>query len=529
MNVARWMIFWALCLFAAVGSVSAQNSTAPLDSLRTAYDALTKEFEKAQLRRDEIAMADIAHRQGLLLLKQQTRRSRKAAKVRFQTSLEYLADYQTHELYRANIQQLQYIATLQQDQRSFKKWGKQLSRFAEKELEKADRAVSGLLNAKKRLNSVNEENERLSAQIDTLAEDKRALALEKEELALEKARLDMVNTQLDEKNNQLDEVLQKREAAIQKMTEQQMKAELLLTRQKQLVDSLQFTKVIDAMQLERQQLVLEQKEMQLEQQKDKVELQRSQRNLFLALAAFILLLAIGLYARYLSTRKNNVVLETKNQAILEEKQRNENLLLNILPSAIAGELKKQGHVKASFHEQVTVMFIDFKDFSRISRQLDPTQLIELLDHCFKGFDRIVGHYELEKIKTIGDAYMCAGGVPQAKPDHPLRMIQAAIDMQQFLTDLKAERKSANLPFFEARVGIHTGPIIAGVVGDKKFAYDIWGDTVNIAARMESSSEVGKVNISQTTYELVQDQVQCEYRGKVSAKNVGEIDMYYVLS
>jgi adenylate cyclase len=173
------------------------------------------------------------------------------------------------------------------------------------------------------------------------------------------------------------------------------------------------------------------------------------------------------------------------------------------------------------------LFADFKNFTLISETLTPEELVSELDYCFKGFDKIVGKYNLEKIKTIGDAYMCAGGLPDPFQAPPINVIKAAMEMQSFLQEHKKQRQSEGRLFFEARIGIHTGPIIAGVVGEKKFAYDIWGDTVNVAARMESSSDAGKVNISSSTYHLIKDQFKCEYRGKISVKNKGEVDMYWV--
>ena len=210
-----------------------------------------------------------------------------------------------------------------------------------------------------------------------------------------------------------------------------------------------------------------------------------------------------------------------------EKQVSEDLLLNILPAQTAEELKKNGTAKAKRHEAVTVFFSDFKDFSKIAEQMEPEQLVAEIDHCFRAFDDIAGRFQLEKIKTIGDAYMCTAGLEESGKGAARRIVRAALEMQKFMDIHAEERRLLNRPLFEARIGLHTGPVVAGIVGSKKFAYDIWGDTVNIASRMESHGEVGRVNISQSTYELIKEDFECEHRGKLEVKSKGEVDMYFV--
>jgi guanylate cyclase len=207
--------------------------------------------------------------------------------------------------------------------------------------------------------------------------------------------------------------------------------------------------------------------------------------------------------------------------------RSEALLLNILPKEIAEELKTNGSAAARQFDSVTVMFTDFKNFTNIAEKLGPTALVEQIDHYFKAFDRIISKYKLEKIKTIGDSYMCAGGLPVVNLSHPFDVVSAALEIKRFMEEeqLKAGRKGNEV--YEIRIGIHTGPVVAGIVGEKKFAYDIWGDTVNIASRMESSGEAGRINISGTTYEMIKERFNCTYRGKIKAKNKGEVDMYFV--
>jgi class 3 adenylate cyclase len=210
-----------------------------------------------------------------------------------------------------------------------------------------------------------------------------------------------------------------------------------------------------------------------------------------------------------------------------EKQKSDDLLLNILPEEVANELKEKGSADAKQFDMVTVMFTDFKGFTKISERLSPSQLVEEIHICFKAFDAIIAKHNIEKIKTIGDAYMCAGGLPVSNKTHAVDVVNAAIEIRQFMQEHLEKKKLASQEVFEIRIGIHTGPVVAGIVGIRKFAYDIWGDTVNVASRLESSGEAGKINISGSTYEYVKDQFACTHRGKIEAKNKGQIDMYFV--
>lgn len=205
--------------------------------------------------------------------------------------------------------------------------------------------------------------------------------------------------------------------------------------------------------------------------------------------------------------------------IFRERRKSEKLLLNILPAETANELKRKGKATAKHYESVTVMFADFKGFTNIAEKLSAEELVSELDSLFKKFDEIISKYNIEKIKTIGDAYMCASGLPTPNTNHAEQIVKASLEIQNWMISQSDK--------WQLRIGIHSGPVTAGVVGDKKFAYDIWGDTVNIASRMESSGESGKINISETTYQFVKSSFTCNFRGKIPAKNKGEIEMYFV--
>ena len=238
-------------------------------------------------------------------------------------------------------------------------------------------------------------------------------------------------------------------------------------------------------------------------------------------SVIMLLLVIGVFNRYKYIKKTNRIIEAQTA-------RSENLLLNILPEETARELKEKGRVAAKKYEQVSVMFTDFKGFTEFSKNLTPEELVKSIDFFFSKFDEVVESYNLEKIKTIGDAYMCAGGLPDVDPGHPKRLLLAAFDILEIVEDAKHNPDHAEVISFDIRIGINTGPVVAGVVGYKKFAYDIWGDTVNVASRSEGLSEPGRINITENTYELVKDDFECEYRGEIFVKNKGMVKMYFVL-
>jgi class 3 adenylate cyclase len=241
----------------------------------------------------------------------------------------------------------------------------------------------------------------------------------------------------------------------------------------------------------------------------------------------IVLLTYIIYRSYKHTKKTRKFLNQQNEVIASEKEKSDKLLLNILPKDIAEELKESGFSIVKHYDLVSVLFADFAGFSKIVEEISFELLVAELDMYFKKFDKTVEKHHLEKIKTIGDAYMCAGGLPLTNPNNPILTVLAGLHIQRIIESKNVYKILNNISLWELRVGIHTGPVIAGVVGEKKFAYDIWGDTVNIASRMEAAGDVGKVNISGTTYEHIKDYFDCTYRGKIPVKSKGEIDMYYV--
>lgn len=222
----------------------------------------------------------------------------------------------------------------------------------------------------------------------------------------------------------------------------------------------------------------------------------------------------------------NLVKERTKQ-LEEEKQKSDSLLLNILPKEVAAELMAKGQASARMYENVSVMFIDIKNFTTVAQSMSPDHLVQNLHLFFTKFDEIMEEFGLEKIKTIGDAYMAAGGIPTPSDDHQIRMVQAGLKMLEAVKGYNQTRENIEQAPFEIRIGIHSGPVVAGVVGTKKFAYDIWGDTVNIASRMESNSEPGRINISEDHYKAISDLFECEYRGEIPVKNKGVMHMYFV--
>jgi class 3 adenylate cyclase len=253
-----------------------------------------------------------------------------------------------------------------------------------------------------------------------------------------------------------------------------------------------------------------------------IQLQRSRfaKNALTVGLVLIFIIAFIIFRNYRAKVKINQILDHQKEQI-------EHLLLNILPAEVARELQDKGHATPRNYESVSVLFTDFKGFTTIAEKLSPSELVDELNACFMSFDDIIERNGLEKIKTIGDSYMCAGGIPTPDDHHVFRIVRASLEIQEYIAMHNERRREKGLVPWDVRVGIHVGPVVAGVVGKKKYAYDIWGSTVNIASRMESNGEPGQVNISSATYELIKEKYICKYRGKIYAKNVGEIDMYFI--
>jgi len=270
-------------------------------------------------------------------------------------------------------------------------------------------------------------------------------------------------------------------------------------------------------------LVKEEEKLKVQIAHDKVVRKKNRtRNIYLFSVFVLLVGAVVLYRRIVFTRR-------AKKAIEYEKERSDKLLLNILPGDIADELKEKGRADARKYYQVSILFTDFKQFTEISEKLGAEELVAEINTCFEPFDTICKKYSIEKIKTIGDSYMAAGGLPVPKDDAVRNTVLAGIEMMEFVIQRKQEQDSKGKLCFEMRVGIHTGPVVAGIVGVSKFQYDIWGDTVNIASRIENAGKAGRVNISHSTYELIKDDpdFHFEARGKVKVKGKGDMEMWFV--
>ncbi|MEO1261144.1 MAG: adenylate/guanylate cyclase domain-containing protein [Bacteroidota bacterium] len=369
------------------------------------------------------------------------------------------------------------------------------------------------------------ELERKATQLEIEKKEEEKLVQQQKIALLEKEREAKEATIL---NQQLEAERTRQELALATQTT------LALQRESQLSD-LQRQRERDSLESVRLQ---EKQQMELMEAENKIELQRQKDEAFrrqmygLAIVGFIIFAIITgswLYGRKLNKTlaNKNTQIKAQNKEIESERNRAEGLLLNILPAAIAYELKEKGAATPKHYDAVSVLFTDFEGFTAIASTMHPEEVVHELNECFMKFDEIADKYHMEKIKTIGDSYMCAGGLPVKNNTHPVDAVSAAKEMMAY-NDARNNRLIAEgkRPW-PIRIGIHTGELVAGVVGAKKFAYDIWGDTVNVASRMESNSEAGKINISEATYQLVSDKFKCKFRGEIDVKNKGKMGMYLV--
>lgn len=371
--------------------------------------------------------------------------------------------------------------------------------------------------------------------IITMAEERARMAAEKErserrikeqELALsqEQARVQLLKLQEEELK------LQAKQRELELIRKDNELKELALQQEKLLAaeNKSRLALLEKQTQLDKERLRAEEARRLAEKREFENRLQ-----LILGLLLFFILIIVIVLIAYRQLRKRKQRIEEQNLIIAEskreievQKEKSDSLLLNILPSAVAEELKANGAAKPRLYQEVSVGFTDFSGFTMISEKLTPEQLVTQLDEMFLEFDRIIEKYKLQRIKTIGDAYMFAAGLPDPLDDHAARSINASLEIRDYITAYNKGLSSEN-PSWNIRIGVHSGPVVAGVIGIKKFAYDIWGDTVNTASRMESSGATGKVNISGRTKEHLNGEFVTEHRGKVEAKNKGAIEMYFV--
>ncbi len=379
----------------------------------------------------------------------------------------------------------------------------------------------------RRKREIERETQQLAGEVNRLSAEKERLSGSNRQLQGSNQKLQGSNQQLKKENLTSKQQLEESNRELNLTQEENAKAE------RQIAESKKEISVLSREALEQRILATEAHdrlvEAELERQQAEMKAERQSNQLYASLGAgaALLLLALTFFSRFRVKQRSAKKLEAANNELDAAKQQSDDLLKNILPVEIAEELKTTGKARARRFPDATVLFCDFVNFTKTSERLGAEALVQELDTCFKAFDKIMDKYPgVEKIKTIGDAYMAASGLSTRK-SVPNDIVNAAIDMQRFLREEGEKRAQLGLPYFTGRIGMHTGPVVAGVVGARKFAYDIWGDTVNVASRMEAKSEPGRVNVSESTYDLIKYKFRCTYRGKVEAKNKGLIDMYFV--
>ncbi|MBL7805960.1 MAG: hypothetical protein JNL02_19620 [Saprospiraceae bacterium] len=468
---------------------------------------LASELGEKRREADAIYLAGEAHFR---------RRDYTAAAGRFNQAWNTARNYGLRDVALNSMQRLEEIAVKQNDLREALKWSRETVAYLK------NNGAGG-----NRTGSSTAETRLLEARVQALESQNANLISQLEKTSGQSQNLESVyQNQLREVQEKNLEEINKRDQAITQISQEKMRSDSMTRIKSRLLDNLTKEQMADSIvRVQQERELQEQKRLYAEVQLAQ-KINENLRNILAMVVVVVLILAGAFYFRYRSKRRTADDLAEKNKIIDDERKKSDSLLLNILPPAIAQELKTKNKVAARQYEQATVMFIDFTGFTGVAEKLAPENLVEELDYCFSNFDQIVSQYRIEKIKTVGDAYICASGLSDLNAS-PSDMVKAALEIQDFLLHHKAERQGLGLAYFEARVGIHTGPVVAGVVGKKKFAYDIWGDTVNIAARMEESCEPGRVNVSEDTHWLAKYEFEWQYRGKIAAKNKAAMDMYYV--
>ena len=475
--------------------------------IKNAYSIATK-------MNDRYMLAKIAYLEGETLLK---KREKLRAVSRFKLAKDNAVKAKDNEIAIRSIQKLSAIAAQSGNYKDAYDYTREGLKIVGSGGGSRTSSSSSSGASEKTINKLVTEKTKLQNENRRLEKDKRAL---KEEVFSLENKIKTGSSTLTPEQRKILSELGEKEKQIENLASAKQAADERRKQAERRLDKLSKEELKNEALLKEQEKDLLAAEMETEKQ-------ANFRNILFGALGSLALILMLVFGRLRANRKAKKEIEAKSKIIDEERKRSDELLLNILPVDIANELKEKGKVKAKKFNEVSVLFTDFKNFSGIAERMTADQLVNELDHCFKAFDYIISQYDsIEKIKTIGDAYMCAMGL-NAKKGQASDMVKAAMEMQDFMEEYKMDRSRNHKPFFEARIGIHTGPVVAGMVGFNKFAYDIWGDTVNIASRMESNGMVGRVNISNTTYSKVNSKFKCDYRGKISAKNKGEIDMYFV--
>lgn len=471
---------------------------------------LVEEAEKSGKRLKNLEIqARALNIQGKILMA-----SNKKADSKFEKSNEYLIKLgsKNQGLILDNFNHLRMLAVARNDKKDIAEYDYNINRIKKGQtLEQLDKQADNL---KGEILSIEQEKEKLATEKAQIEAEKANLNKELDQQKSLQSALESNQAKLQKETKLIQSELMKKKAEIENLTNEQLKAQIEKQMQEKLIFEMAMNDSVKNQQIELQNLQITEN--------------NTKRKFYIATSLALLGLFGSSLFGFIKSRQNAKLLSEKNKLIEHEKERSDNLLLNILPASVADELKTNGFTKANHFEEVSVCFADFVGFTNIAGVTDPQKLIGELNTCFRAFDEIIAKYDLEKIKTIGDCYMFAGGLPVAgKGSQIIEMIHASREMQAWLDTWNKERELMGRPRMDVRIGIHMGPVAAGVIGSKKFAYDIWGDTVNMAARLEQSGERGKINISGEAYEKVKDQFKCSYRGKIPAKNKGLVDMYFV--